>query len=385
MKIYAALAWLVAAMPAMAGGAALDVYVGGRTVRQAAVAAAPAESATWLERLFAMPSPSPVPSVGADAYTYAWPGVYFEANFTGDEVDVKVDDDRNALYLFVDGGHKLTLTKPGKTTMALKNLGAGRHTVRLEKISETQSSTGTFDGFFVPSADQALPAPRYAKAIEFIGDSYTVGYGNASRGRNCTAADVAETTDTSRAFAPKVAKHFGAAYRIAANSGHGIVRNYANFDPGKTLPWLYGYALFDGASPADDGGWKPDAIVIYLGTNDFSTPLGATEPWATREDLRADFVKTYAAFVRRLHESQPQAHFLLLATVTAEGELSDAVNRVAEGLKAGGFADFEIVPVGGIEFSACHAHPSLKDEGVLAQLVIDRLAKLPGFAAAEAK
>ena len=89
--------------------------------------------------------------------------------FTGDTVDVKVDDDQNNLNLYIDGVHKLTLTRPGRATVALKDLGAGRHIVRLEKTSETQNSTGTFDGFYVMSAEQALPAPHYDRSIEFIG------------------------------------------------------------------------------------------------------------------------------------------------------------------------------------------------------------------------
>lgn len=331
----------------------LDTYVGGRVVTGAAG--------------------------GQTTYTYSWPGVYFEAQFMGDAVDAKVNDSEDNLYLYVDGVHKLTLTRPGRTTVSLKELGPGRHVVRLEKASETQSATGRFEGFYVASTGQALPAPIYDRRIEFIGDSFTVGYGNTARGRVCTVDDVRDTTDTSEAFAPMTAKHFGAAYRINANSGHGIVRNYANMDPGNTLPVIYNYALFDKSMPAADEGWTPEVVVVGLGTNDFSTSLADGEPWKTREDLRADFVRGYVAFVTTLHAKWPEARIILMASTEFEREIIDAVNVAADTLKGAGIADLEVISFSDLDYMACDGHPSLKDEQLLSHLLIDRISLLPKF------
>lgn len=344
-----------------------------------AVAQAPASSNVQLETYVGGRVVTHVAG-GQTSYTYAWPGVYFEAQFTGDAVDVKIDDSQNNLYLYIDGVHKLTLTKPQHATVALKDLGEGRHVVRLEKVTETQSSTGTFDGFYVASADKALPAPRYERRIEFIGDSFTVGYGNTSRGRECTVEDVGATTNTSEAFAPAAAKHFGAAYRIHAYSGKGVVRNYANVDYGNPLPVLYQYALFDKSAPAPEDGWSPDVIVVGLGTNDFSTPLAKDEPWKTREELRADFIDKYAGFVKSLHAKQPSAHFILMASTNMENEIINAVNGVAARLKSEGVNDLEVIAFSNLDWQACHWHPSLKDDVTLSKLLIDRIALLPKFA-----
>jgi lysophospholipase L1-like esterase len=342
-----------AAAAQTAAGTQLDAYVGGRVVAHRAD--------------------------GVTSYTYDWPGIYFEGRFTGDAVDVKVDDDQDNLYLYIDGVHKLTLTRPGRATVSLKALGAGAHTVRLEKASETQSATGSFDGFYVAGAADALPAPRYDRGIEFIGDSYTVGYGDTARGQTCTVADVRDTTDTSLAFAPATAKHFDAAYRIIADSGHGVVRNYANIDPGNTMPVLYHYALLDKSVPAQDEGWMPDVVVIGLGTNDFSTALGPDEPWKTRDDLKADFVRTYVAFVTELRAKWPAAHIILMASTIYNGEIIDAVNAVGDALKTGGLSDFEIIAFSNLDYQACDGHPSLNDEKILSQLLIDRISTLPKF------
>lgn len=319
---------------------------------------------------------------GQTRYTYAWPGVYFEAQFKGDAVDVKVDDDQNFLYLYVDGQHKLTLTRSQKATVTLKDLGPGRHTVRLEKISETQNSTGTFGGFYVASSDDVLPAPQYDRRIEFIGDSFTVGYGNTSRGGVCTTDDVRDTTDTSQGFPPRTAKHFGAAYRVIAFSGRGIVRNYSDVEHGVTLPVLYQYALFDHKTPTPQDGWQPDVYVIGLGTNDFSTKLALTEVWKTREALDVDYIKTYIAFVQDLHAKNPKAHFILMAASDSfDGEFLKNVTAVVEGAKAAGISGIEIAPYAGLDHMACHGHPSLKDDVLLSDLLISRIGTLPKFAA----
>ncbi len=331
----------------------LDLYIGGRVVATAAN--------------------------GAIAYRYAWPGVWFEANFIGDAVDVQVDDAQDNLYLYIDGVHKLTLTRPGKTTVALKDLGPGSHVVRLEKASETQSSSGSFGGFYVGAPGQALPAPRYGRHIEFIGDSFTVGYGNTARGQVCSVADVDETTDTSRAFAPATAKYFGAAYRIHAFSGRGVVRNYDGIAPGETLPLLYQYSLFDKSAGVPQDGWVPDVIVIGLGTNDFSTPLHAGEAWPTREALHADFVKSYVEFVKSLHEKYPAAPVILMASDHAQNEIADGTTATAEALRSQG-EDVGVIIFAGLDYSACHGHPSLKDDALLTKMLTERLSLLPKFA-----
>jgi hypothetical protein len=317
---------------------------------------------------------------GAVSYTYAWPGVYFEARFTGEAVSVRIDDAENNLYLYVDGVHKLTLTRPGRTTVALKELGPGPHVVRLEKASESQTGTGRFEGFSVADPADRLPAPVYAHRIEFIGDSFTVGYGNTSRGHACTPADVRDTTDTAQSFAPMAAKHFNAAYRINAFSGRGVVRNYGGMLPGLTLPVLYGYTLFDGSAAAADAGWTPEVVVAGLGTNDFSTPLAENEPWKTRQALRADFVRGYTAFLQGLHAKWPKAHFILMASQDFDAEILDGANETADALKAAGMEDVEVLPFDGLDYMACDGHPSLKDDLVLSQILIGRLAQLPGFA-----
>lgn len=294
-----------------------------------------------------------------------WPGIYADATFSGDILTLK-GDGVNRYKVYVDGQEKPILGK-ADTAVTLSNLGKGAHRLRLEKISESQDKAAVFA---TAEAANLQPAPPRPRQIEFIGDSYTVGYGNTSTKRECTTEDVWATTDTSQAFGPLTAKLYDADYQINAFSGRGIVRNYNGFQ-GDTLPALYAHTLFDGKSPYDGNGWKPRIIVIGLGTNDFSTALNPGETWKSRDALQADYRNTYVAFVKQLRAKNSQAHFILMASDQAGGEIRNQVAQVTKTLKDGGETRLDAIYFDGLDFGGCHFHPSLADDRKLSGLLKD--------------
>ena len=301
-------------------------------------------------------------------HEYVWPGVWFEANFAGPSVSFAVEDDHNILNVYVDDKLELVLPRAGRRDVTLTNLGAGEHTVRIEKTTETQGPTARFLGFFVTDADEQRAPPAYARAIEFIGDSFTVGYGNTSTGTACTVTQVSDTTNTSLAFGPLVAKHLNADYRIVASSGFGMVRNYANKEPGTTMPVLYRRAV----SEESDREWQPDAIVIWLGTNDFSTELGVNEQWAGTAALHDDYRTTYIAFVESLRRASPQADILLVGS----GRFVDDVRAVHARLAKRAGKGVAMLVIDGLDYQGCHGHPSVADHEAIATRVIEALSAL---------
>ncbi len=251
---------------------------------------------------------------GDEAWAYQWPAIYFAAHFTGNEVSLAFDDPNNNFNLLVDGRDFGVLKKPAKNSFAIRNLGPGEHTVRIEKRSETQYAVGAFKGFFVPEKANALPAPQADRAIEFIGDSLTVGYGNTSAFTECSEDELFEATDSQQGFGPLIAKQYGAAYQINAFSGLGLVRNFDGREhPKYHLPMLYPRALFDDPTP-DESPWSPQIIVVGIGGNDFSSPIREDEPWKTQEDFVADYEKTYIAFMKDLHAKNPDAFLIMTWT-----------------------------------------------------------------------
>ncbi len=338
---------LIAAAP---GDAPLDVNVGGRVVREK-----------------------------GGAMRFGWPGVYFEARFKGTAVTVAADPRDDQLAVVIDGTRRMVLTKASPARVTIDRLAPGAHVVRLEKLTESQSGSARFLGFWPGPGGTPLPAPPDKHQIEFIGDSHTVGYGNTSPKRDCTRQEVHDTTDTQQAFGPLVARQLNADYRINAFSGFGIVRNYNGAAPGDSMVKRYPLALPGEATHADDSGWQPEWVVIDLGSNDFSTPLHAGEAWADAAALHSDYRKTYVGFVRTLLAKYPRARFMLV-----EYDLFQAdVEAVA---RAVGDPRVNTVKLGPFESTGCDWHPSLKDDRAMAAVLMtaigtvtvqEAIAKLP--------
>ncbi|EJL26480.1 GDSL-like Lipase/Acylhydrolase [Caulobacter sp. AP07] len=332
--ILAAVAVLALSHPASAAQTALTSNIGGRAV--------------------ALPG-------GAAAF--GWPGVYFEGRFTGPSVEVAVDAGAEHLAVSVDGQVRAELST-GSARLTLGGLGPGEHVVRLDKLTESQAGSARFLGFFVGPGGRALPPRARARRIEFIGDSHTVGYGVRATKHDCTEAEIHDLTDTSLTFGPILSRRLDADYRIVAFSGRGVVRNYGGSSPGQPLPALYPRMIPGEAAPSVDPAepWRPDLIVIGLGTNDFSTPLQPGEAWADEAALHADYRQTYAGFIRDLARRQPQARFLLIAGDSFAADVDQVVQAVDA--ETPGLAT--PVRITGMDLGACNWHPSAADQRMMA-------------------
>ena len=311
-----------------------------------------------------------------------WPGTYFETIFNGTGAEFKIGPGDVILDVLVDGTLAAKLTKPALGSYSIRGLAPGTHRLRVEVVSESQSSPTTFGGFFGPSADSE-PIPQL-RQIEFIGDSYTVGYGNTSPSRDCTSDQVWLTTDTSQSFAVQTAKRFVADYQVNAISGRGIVRNYGGF-AADTLPQAHPFVLFDKTEAYNDRAWRPQVIVIGLGANDLSTPLHDGEKWKSQKELRSDFEATYLEFLKRLRSRNPAALFILWSLDNSRGEIESEVSKVAELWRANGETRVAFVPLHGTAMTGCHWHPSTADDALIAKAIGDFIEAHPEIWAGSAE
>jgi len=312
------------------------------------------------------------------AMRFGWPGVYFEGRFRGTGVRVVIANGDDRLRLLIDGVEKARFERPGDVDASIGGLSNGEHRFRLEKLAESQNGSSRLIGFYALGGKPLAPPAQSSRAIEFIGDSYTVGYGDTATGHACTRAQVHDTTDTQQAFGPLLARRLGADYRVIAFSGRGVVRNYDGSSPGTALPDLYPRAIPGDPAPrgSEPRGWRPQLIVINLGTNDFSTPLHPGEAWRDDAALHAAYQARYIAFARSLLAGQPRARLILMGS---DAFFAD-VKGITAALAKGAPGRVSAVHFTGLDLGGCDWHPSLSDHRRLADLLQTEIARIRPFA-----
>lgn len=317
-----------------------------------------------------------------DKVAFDWPGILIKTIFSGTSCKA-VFEGVNCFDVFVDGKHIKTFsTKPQKQTYELvSGLSEGRHQLIISKRSESQNGASIFYGLILEK-DQTLspPPPLPDKKIEFIGDSYTVGFANEYLNRECPAgADdsiIFAATNTYKAFGPIVARAFGAQYHIIAISGKGLVRNYNNIDKGKEILYYYDKTLItpinNSSSPKwDFSQWKADVVVIGIGINDFQ----AEPPYADPNK----FDSVYISLIERIRKQYPKVKIICCATkVYPTDALIPRVKAIVEQQKSKGYQDiwyFEYISENG----ALYGHPSIYDHQQIANNLIKLIAEATGW------
>jgi len=206
---------------------------------------------------------------------FDWPGVGIYAKFEGTSCSIRLQDGENLYDVTVDGRTRPVLITDTATVYPVARGLAEKssHTFLIRKRTEAFVGRGEFLGFILEKGRKLLaPDPRPERRIEIIGNSMTCGYGVEGTSASCKFSK--ETEDASKSYAAIVAKRLSADYSLVAYSGRGVVRNYG--DKNKTspdpMPGLYDRTCCeDSTGKWDFTRWTPQAVIINLGTNDFST------------------------------------------------------------------------------------------------------------------
>lgn len=206
---------------------------------------------------------------------YDWSGVYIQFRFRGTELALRMGDSRHNYYnvLIDDQPSKTIDVKSDTTILVAKNLKNEVHRVQIYKRTEGNQGTGVFKGILISENGEILPwndIPE--RKIEFIGNSITCGYG--TEGLSKSERFKPSTENNYQSYAPIMARAFKADYHIVAHSGMGVVRNYGYKEKTSpnAMPDRFNRVYDEKELPLwDFSKWKPNVVVINLGTNDFST------------------------------------------------------------------------------------------------------------------
>jgi len=221
---------------------------------------------TWLGRV----------QVQGDTVRFDWSGTSVRVKFSGTCLKMRCSD-TGTDYFNVWTDRQPTAVQDAvirtsgaeQEVVLVSGLRKGTHEVLLQKRTEGRQGLVSVTAFSTDG--KFLPAEGLRERhIEFIGDSYTCGYGTEAADRKQPFR--AEEENCNLAYAAILGRYFDADVNLVSHSGIGIVRCYGDSDMAP-MPSIYGQA-FDSSKEAWDfraAPYRPDIVVIYLGTNDFST------------------------------------------------------------------------------------------------------------------
>jgi lysophospholipase L1-like esterase len=245
--------------------------------------------------------------------SWGFVGASVRVRFRGRSLAVRLQDHgggtaqtTNYYDVSVDGGApRLLEVSPARQEYDLAvELPQGEHEVELFKRVELAPGGNPGAGKaqllgFLLRGTELLPVRLPPRRLEFVGDSITCGYGNELATAHPEAAHyTTRNSNGHAAYGALAARELGAQYLAVAYSGRGISRNFAG-SAGQLLPEMYLSSVPEepAASVWRPLQYVPDAVIVNLGTNDFSTP-GVD---------RQAFVQKYTQFLTSLRGYYPRA------------------------------------------------------------------------------
>gem|GEM_PF-1056156 len=315
-----------------------------------------------------------------------WTGSHIAVAFTGTSVSATVVSNAKVYLDIVIDSVVVKLdsaTTVERSIVCATGLSGAIH--RLVLYVRSEDGILTFKGLFLDNgAAVASPGPRPVRKIEFIGDSYTVGYANEAGNSGICAYTytVARFTDNYKSWAPRAARACGAEYVEVAKSGWGMVRNcWTQATSDSTIGTLYGRTLANSGTPLwNFGSWKPDLVCIGIGTNDF-TNCNPNNTSASLADS-VKFVRSYRNFLDTVR-SRYGGVKILLNVPTARPRVTNCVRQVATEERASGTTDvfYSQWQWDTASNSICW-HPNVIEDSLASLVMADSISKLMGWSTA---
>ncbi len=306
---------------------------------------------------------------------FGWVGSAMIARFNGTGATIELDGSDDRYQIIVDGvvsATPLKVTSSKKYEVA-KGLPSGVHDLVVWKRSESNWSSSSYLGLEITGGQLLAPPDRPSRRIEIFGDSITAGYGLDGAGPSCSMT--ADNSNHYLTYGAVAARALSAELHAIAWSGIGIYRNYGESAPkadSLTMPKVYARIMPSADSAWDFDAWQPHAVVINLGTNDFSS----------NGDPGAAYETAYLDFVRRLRDRYADAFFVLSIGPMLDGANLEGARkhlqaiiktRASEGDSKMSYLEYP--PQAQADGYGCDWHPSAKTNAKMADLLVAELKK----------
>lgn len=222
-----------------------------------------------------------------DGQVLNWSGTALEVGFTGNQVRIRFGYDRAIFQASLDGVplRDLVLVRNGywwnqlldtSVTFSVAGSPSSNHLLRLTKRSAAFRNNATDPAGLATVREiigtaGSLP-PRRPRRIEFLGNSATAGVGVRDSASLSTTKDVPLTIhndDFQDASSGLVAEFFGAEVHVVAVGGRGLWRNVPGCGTENMAQTYRFNTLRLPSTNWDFTRWRPDLVVVELGSNDF--------------------------------------------------------------------------------------------------------------------
>ena len=286
-------------------------------------------------------------AVDGTSVSFDWTATYFRIAFAGKSLTMKASDLKvgaadetaaaklhNYYAVWIDSPtsatpHRIIEVKPGENIIELVDpaylIKSRRsvHEVIVQKRTEGEQGRTTIHEF-TTDGQFFQAAPLRERMLEFVGDSYTCGYGIDAPTKEERFSP--ETENASRSYAAIVSRYFGADYIAVAHSGMGIARNYntkfpkwymadrylQTFDMDSTKATRWNAAAYE---------FKPAMTIVYLGANDFSVSM---------QPKYESFRDHYYRLIRYAKDNYGEDHPVLCVATKTHEFLGEYVRELAK-------------------------------------------------------
>ena len=266
---------------------------------------------------------------------FLYEGRYLAVRLQGDDhTSAAADLARIAVY--IDNARVLDemISEPSPCHVLIDAETCQKHTVRVLKLSEAPMSIVGICELITDDGASVHPAPAKAHRIEFIGDSITCGYGVDDEDLTHTFSTATE--DVTKAYAYLTAEALDADYSMVCYSGYGIYSGYVDEsidtrNETELVPPYYDLIGFSRGTCGgraitmtqwDFGSYRPELIVLNLGTNDNSYCRGIA-------DREAVFLSRYMEFLKTIRENNPDSRILCVYGLMNNG-LTASIEKAIE-------------------------------------------------------